>query len=126
MKIAMGLLAFCCAVLSYAGAATAQTTSARSGRSPACRSTPRTGTAPSCFTGAYTWRPRAAPWTSTAGAGTSCGTRVLTVDEVAALHRALDNKKVQIQPLSQSGQGDTKCLVGFTMVPKKYLSLVIP
>lgn len=58
--------------------------------------------------------------------GTSCGTRVLTEPQVAALQQALGNKRVRIQPLSQDGQGDIICLVGFTIVPKPDLALVLP
>ena len=55
--------------------------------------------------------------------GTSCGSRVLTEEHVATLQRALNHKKMTIEPLSQTGQGDAKCLVGFTMVEKKNLKL---
>jgi hypothetical protein len=58
--------------------------------------------------------------------GTSCGTRILDGDQVAALHRALDAKNMQVQLLYQSGQGDAKCIVAFTLVPKKNLKLGIP
>jgi hypothetical protein len=55
--------------------------------------------------------------------GTSCGTRLLSDAEFEALHRALDNKKMMIEPTYQLGQADLKCLVGFNLVPKKYLKL---
>jgi hypothetical protein len=58
--------------------------------------------------------------------GTSCGSRVLTEAEVAALQRALNNKQMRIQPLHQDGQGQALCLVGFMLVPKSSVSLVIP
>jgi len=58
--------------------------------------------------------------------GTSCGSRVLTEAQTAALHRALDNKQMRIQPVYQIGQGLTRCVVGFTLVPKKSLKLGIP
>lgn len=58
--------------------------------------------------------------------GTSCGSRVLTEPQIAALQQALGNKRVRIQPLSQDGQGQTICLVGFTIVPKPDLALVLP
>ena len=58
--------------------------------------------------------------------GAACGMRVLSEAEVAALHRALDAKNMQIQPLFQIGQADIKCLVGFSLVPKKNLKLGIP
>jgi hypothetical protein len=58
--------------------------------------------------------------------GTSCGLRLLTADQVAALQRGLDNKRILIEPRSQTGQGDLLCLVGFNLVLKPYLDLVIP
>jgi len=58
--------------------------------------------------------------------GTSCGTRLLTEDQVAALQRAYDNKRMQIEPISQPGQGNTLCLVGFTLVQKADLKLFTP
>ena len=58
--------------------------------------------------------------------GTSCGSRLLTEAEVAALQRALDNKKARIQPIYQDGQGQTLCLVGFNIVNKSFLKLVLP
>lgn len=57
--------------------------------------------------------------------GASCGSRVLTEEEVATLQRALHSKQVYIQPVYQIGQFPT-CLVGFTMIPKKSLKLAIP
>lgn len=53
----------------------------------------------------------------------SCGTRVLTEAQLAALQAAQNNKKMTIKPTSQIGQGDAKCLVGFTLVEKKNLKL---
>jgi len=55
--------------------------------------------------------------------GTSCGSRVLTDAHFEALHRALDNKKMMIEPTYQLGQADQKCVVGFHLVPKKNLKL---
>jgi hypothetical protein len=55
--------------------------------------------------------------------GISCGSRVLTDAQFEALHRAVDNKKMMIEPTYQLGQGDAKCVVGFSLVPKKYLKL---
>lgn len=55
--------------------------------------------------------------------GTSCGTKVLTDAEVALLQRALNHKKMTIEPRTQDGQGGAKCLVGFTLVEKKNLKL---
>jgi hypothetical protein len=55
--------------------------------------------------------------------GQSCGTRVLSDAQFAALQAAQNNKKMTITPLSQMGQGNTKCLVGFTLVEKKNLKL---
>ena len=126
MKTGMGLLAFCCAVLSYAGAATAQDDVGAVG--------PIAGLQINSPHGDSYLISHGRMYVATAGGtldeyrwgGTSCGTRLLTADEVAALHRALDNKKVQIQPFFQTGQGDIKCLVAFMIVPKKYLSDVIP
>jgi hypothetical protein len=58
--------------------------------------------------------------------GTSCGSRTLTEAQVASLHRGIDNKRMQIQPIHQPGQGQTLCLVGFELVPKSFVKLVIP
>jgi hypothetical protein len=58
--------------------------------------------------------------------GTSCGSKQLTEAQVAALHRALDNKRMKIEPLSQTGQGQAVCLVGFTLIPKPALKYVAP
>jgi hypothetical protein len=55
--------------------------------------------------------------------GTSCGSRVLSDAEFAALQAAHNNKKMTIQPRSQDGQGDANCLVGFMLVEKKKLTL---
>lgn len=46
--------------------------------------------------------------------GTSCGTRVLSTDDVAALVRAFtDGQKVSMR--YQTGAGSAKCIVGFTL-----------
>jgi len=58
--------------------------------------------------------------------GTSCGSRVLEVSEVAALQAALDNKKVKIAPLYQPGQGLALCLVSFQIVPKQFVNTLLP
>ena len=58
--------------------------------------------------------------------GVSCGTRVLNDAQVAALQATLNNNKMRLQILSQIGQGDIKCVVGFTAVPKSAVKLVFP
>ena len=58
--------------------------------------------------------------------GTACGSRVLTEPQVAALQAALDNNKMRLQILYQIGQGDSKCVVGFTAMPKSAVKLVLP
>ncbi len=58
--------------------------------------------------------------------GSACGSRVLTEPQVAALQAALNNNKMRIQILHQIGQGDSKCIVGFTVVPKSAVKLVLP
>jgi hypothetical protein len=58
--------------------------------------------------------------------GSSCGSRILTDAEEGALHRALDSKVMRIRTLYQDGQGNAQCVVGFTLVPKKYVAAVIP
>lgn len=58
--------------------------------------------------------------------GVSCGSRVLTEPQVAALQATLNNNKMRLQILSQIGQGDLKCVVGFTAVPKSAVKLVLP
>lgn len=55
--------------------------------------------------------------------GMACGSRVLTEAELAVLQRALNHKKMTIEPRTQTGQGDAKCLVGFNLVEKKNLKL---
>ena len=56
--------------------------------------------------------------------GISCGSRVLTEDQVALLQRALNNKKMAIEPRTQDGQGIVKCVVGFILAERKNLALV--
>jgi hypothetical protein len=56
--------------------------------------------------------------------GISCGSRVLTDEHLAMLQRALTSKKMTIEPRTQLGQGDAKCLVGFTLAEKKNLGLL--
>lgn len=58
--------------------------------------------------------------------GAACGTRVLTPDQLALLQSALNTKKMMIRPVSKPGQGNNLCLVGFTLVPKTGLKLVLP
>jgi len=55
--------------------------------------------------------------------GTSCGTKVLTDEEIATLQAAQNNKKMMIQPFTKPGQGNSVCLVGFSLVEKKNLKL---
>jgi hypothetical protein len=58
--------------------------------------------------------------------GVSCGTRVLSDAQFAALQAALGNNKMRIQVLHQIGQGNVKCVVGFTVAPKSAVKLVFP
>jgi len=58
--------------------------------------------------------------------GTSCGARLLTEAQVAALQGAIDNKRMQIRPRYQVGQGQSRCLVGFELIPKSFVKLVLP
>ncbi len=58
--------------------------------------------------------------------GVSCGTRVLTEPQVAALQAALNNNKMRLQLLTQIGQGNAVCVVGFTMMAKSAVKLVVP
>lgn len=51
--------------------------------------------------------------------GTSCGTRVLPADMVEVLVQASRNDLVVVTPRFQIGQGDAKCLVGFTVNKKR-------
>jgi hypothetical protein len=46
--------------------------------------------------------------------GASCGSRTLTENQVAILQRALESNTL-VTPRYQSGQGLTKCLVGFRL-----------
>ena len=56
--------------------------------------------------------------------GISCGSRVLTEDQVAMLQRALSAKKMTIETHTQAGQGNVKCVVGFSLAEKKNLALL--
>lgn len=56
--------------------------------------------------------------------GTSCGSRVLTEPQMAALQGAINNKLIRISPLYQDGQGMTRCLVSFQLTPKPYLKFL--
>jgi hypothetical protein len=51
--------------------------------------------------------------------GTSCGTRVVPADMVEVLVEASRNDTVVVTPSFQVGQGDAKCLVGFTVNKKR-------
>lgn len=57
--------------------------------------------------------------------GVACGTRLLSEAQVANLQDALNNNKMRVQPLYQIGQNN-RCLVGFTIVPKSAVKLVLP
>ena len=125
MKTGVGLLAFCCAVLFCAGVATADDVGAIGSVAGLQINTTSADTYLQ-FHGRMYVKNAGGTLDEYRWGGTSCGLRYLSEDQIAALHRALDSKKMQIQPLSQTGQGDAICLVGFTMVPKKNLSLGIP
>ena len=56
--------------------------------------------------------------------GVSCGSRLLTEDQVAMLQRALSAKKMTIGTITQDGQGDAKCVVGFSLAEKKNVALL--
>jgi hypothetical protein len=51
--------------------------------------------------------------------GTSCGTRTMSADMVETLVEASRNTDLVVTPLFQLGQGDCKCLVGFTVNKKR-------
>jgi hypothetical protein len=51
--------------------------------------------------------------------GTSCGSRVVPADMVQVLVEASRNTTVVSTPTFQVGQGSAKCLVGFTVAPKR-------
>lgn len=51
--------------------------------------------------------------------GTSCGTRVVSEDLVQILVQASRNSDIVVTPRFQIGQGDIKCLVGFTVQEKR-------
>jgi hypothetical protein len=51
---------------------------------------------------------------------------VLTDAQVAALQAAVDNNKMRLQLLTQTGQGNAQCVVGFTILPKSAVKLVLP
>jgi hypothetical protein len=51
--------------------------------------------------------------------GTSCGTRVLPTDMVEVLVEAARNDTIVVTPRFQIGQGDSKCLIGFTVNKKR-------
>jgi hypothetical protein len=51
--------------------------------------------------------------------GTSCGSRVVEEDLIAILVQASRNSDVVVTPRFQLGQGDVKCLVGFSIQEKR-------
>jgi hypothetical protein len=51
--------------------------------------------------------------------GTSCGTKTVPADMVSTLVEASRNTDLVVTPLFQLGQGDLKCLVGFTVNKKR-------
>jgi hypothetical protein len=51
--------------------------------------------------------------------GTSCGTRTVSADMIDTLVQAARNDTVVVTPRFQVGQGDAKCLVGFTVAKKR-------
>lgn len=51
--------------------------------------------------------------------GTSCGTRILSTEMVEVLVEASRNNAIVVTPRFQVGQGDAKCLVGFSVTPKR-------
>ena len=58
--------------------------------------------------------------------GLSCGSRVLTEGQIESLQRAVDTKNMRVIPLTQDGQGQAVCVVGFTVLPKASLKLALP
>lgn len=48
--------------------------------------------------------------------GTSCGSRTLTELQVGELLAAMNNPRILVLPLSQDGQGQALCLVGYSFV----------
>ena len=56
--------------------------------------------------------------------GTSCGSRTLTEPQMAALQRAIADKRIRVAPVFQDGQGSSKCLVGFQLTPKSFLKFL--
>lgn len=52
--------------------------------------------------------------------GASCGSKVVPADQVAYLMDLAAEPYMLIEPKYQSGQGDTKCLVGFKAFNTKY------
>lgn len=55
--------------------------------------------------------------------GVACGNRTLTDGEFATLQAAQSNKKMLVHPLTQLGQGNSKCIVGIHLLEKKNLAL---
>ena len=51
--------------------------------------------------------------------GTSCGTKTVPAEMVQTLVEASRNTDLVVTPLFQLGQGDLKCLVGFTVNKKR-------
>lgn len=58
--------------------------------------------------------------------GTSCGARLLSDAQVASLRAAVNEKRTQIVPRYQPGQGPNKCIVGFQLVSGSFLKAVFP
>ena len=51
--------------------------------------------------------------------GTSCGSRTVSDELIAILIAATRSDEIQVTPRFQAGQGDCKCLVGFTINDKR-------
>lgn len=51
--------------------------------------------------------------------GTSCGSRTVDADLVQVLVQASRNDNIVVTPRFQIGQGDMKCLVGFSVKEKR-------
>jgi len=50
--------------------------------------------------------------------GLSCGTKILTAEDVTRLTNAIDSKSVLVQVYSKPGQGQVNCIVGYRMAAK--------
>ncbi len=51
--------------------------------------------------------------------GTSCGNKTIDTQMVDLLYRAMSSSKIEITPSYKSGQGKTRCLVGFKLKKSK-------